>query len=556
MSIITRTRRLSIAAIVVIALSVLSPHAEATGRAQPVADVGNSSKTVPALTADAWSSPLSQTPTLVPAAPGAFHSLPPARLLDTRSGSGAPRAAVMAFDTIDVEVAGRGGVSASNVAAVAINITATRPTASGFLTAYASGDAQPTASNLNFTKAQTVANLVVVPVGADGNISIYNGSSGTVELLADVAGYYLAGTPAAPGTFKSLDPARLLDTRSGSGAPRGAVGGTSSIAVQIAGRGGVSASNVSAVAINITATGTVTGGFLTAYASGATQPTASNLNFAKGQTVANLVIVPVGADGRIRIYNGSSGTVELLADVAGYYLGGTPAAPGTFESVAPFRLLDTRSGNGAPRAAVRGATVLALQVAGRGGVSASNVSAVAINITATGPTSAGYLTAYASGSPQPTASNLNFTKSQSVANVVIVPVGADGKIRIYNGSSGTVELLADVAGYYLKTTTQPVMTWTSPHAVTDNAFDSVSCRVNFCVATDAENAYTYSGSGWSTGTPFNGADGSSYTSVSCASPTYCVAITNSAQAAVFNGSNWTALSPDPFSANDAPASRA
>ena len=49
-----------------------------------------------------------------------------------------------------------------------------------------------------------------------------------------------------------------------------------------------------------------------------TQPDASNLNFAPGQTVPNLVVVPVGTDGKIKIYNGSFGAVDLLVDVAGY----------------------------------------------------------------------------------------------------------------------------------------------------------------------------------------------------------------------------------------------
>jgi hypothetical protein len=38
-----------------------------------------------------------------------------------------------------------------------------------------------------------------------------------------------------------------------------------------------------------------------------------------GQTVANLVIAPVGADGKVALYNGSVGTVQLLADVSGYF---------------------------------------------------------------------------------------------------------------------------------------------------------------------------------------------------------------------------------------------
>ena len=62
------------------------------------------------------------------------------------------------------------------------------PTRSGFVTAYPDGSVRPTASNLNFIAGQTIPNLVVVPVGADGKISLYNGSSGTLNLIGDIAG--------------------------------------------------------------------------------------------------------------------------------------------------------------------------------------------------------------------------------------------------------------------------------------------------------------------------------------------------------------------------------
>ena len=90
----------------------------------------------------------------------------------------------------------------------------------GYLTAWPTGQGQPTASNLNFTPGQTVPNLVVVPVGTDGTIQIFNGSPGTVDVIVDVAGYYLSGTPTAAGTLGPLTPARILDTRGTSTLPR------------------------------------------------------------------------------------------------------------------------------------------------------------------------------------------------------------------------------------------------------------------------------------------------------------------------------------------------
>jgi PKD repeat protein len=141
---------------------------------------------------DGWTStPTSQMVTVVAPAAGSFASLPPARILDTRSGNGAPAAPVAAGGTVALQVTGRGGVPASGVSAVVLNVTVTQPKAVGFITAYPHGTAKPTASNLNFVAGQTVPNLVVALVGADGGVALYNGSSGTVQLIADVAGYYL-----------------------------------------------------------------------------------------------------------------------------------------------------------------------------------------------------------------------------------------------------------------------------------------------------------------------------------------------------------------------------
>ena len=65
---------------------------------------------------------------------------------------------------------------ASGVSAVVLNVTATQPTAPGHLTVYPDGVARPTTSSLNFSAGETIPNLVVAPVGADGKVDFYNGS--------------------------------------------------------------------------------------------------------------------------------------------------------------------------------------------------------------------------------------------------------------------------------------------------------------------------------------------------------------------------------------------
>src|SRR6478735_8846880 len=129
-----------------------------------------------------------------PSAPGAFVSLAPSRLLDTRTGDGGA-GPVAGSGTVHLQVAGRSGVPASGVSAVVMNVTVTSPTRTGYLTAYPDATSRPNASNLNFVQGQTVANLVTVRLGANGKVALTNVSRGSAQLVADVAGYYLVGTP-------------------------------------------------------------------------------------------------------------------------------------------------------------------------------------------------------------------------------------------------------------------------------------------------------------------------------------------------------------------------
>ncbi|GAA3314462.1 hypothetical protein [Arthrobacter ramosus] len=362
---------------------------------------------------------------------GALIPIAPTRFLDTRNTSPVAGGSAVSF-----QVAGVNGIPA-NVSAVTFNLTVANPTSFGFVTAYPSGTARPNASNVNYASGQIVPNLVTVPVGSDGKVTLYNQSSGSAQLIADVSGYYLPAAASAPGDFQALAPSRFLDTRNST-----AVGPGGTVSFQVGGVNGIPAT-VSAVTFNLTVANPTSFGFVTAYASGTARPNASNLNYATGQIVPNSVTVPVGADGKVTLYNQSSGTAQLIADVSGYYLAGTATASGTFQPIAPTRFLDTRNST-----AVAPNGTVSFQVGGVSGIPAT-VSAVTFNLTVANPTSFGFVTAYASGTTLPNASNLNYATGQIVPNQVVVPVGADGKVTLYSQSAGTAQLIADVAGYYL-----------------------------------------------------------------------------------------------------------
>lgn len=373
-----------------------------------------------------------------PLPPSALHFTPlaPARILDTRTGTGAPVGSVGPGVTIRLQVAGLGGVP-SSASAVVMNVTAVAPTAGGYVTVYPSNLNRPNASNLNLLAGRTTPNLVTVELAPDGSVNLFN-AVGAVDLLADVAGYYSTGSPS---TFAPLPPARILDTRTGTGAPKAPVGAGGTITVQVTGVGGVPA-GATAVILNVTAVIPSAGGYVTVYPADLARPNASNLNLTPHVTLPNLVSVKLSAQGTVTLYN-NAGSVNLLADVAGYY---TPSTATLFTPLAPARILDTRTGTGAPKAAVGPGATIRLQVAGAGGVPVG-ATAVIVNVAAVSPTSGGYITVYPSNLSRPNASSLNVSPLVTVANLVVVKLAADGSASLYN-NAGSVDLLADVAGYY------------------------------------------------------------------------------------------------------------
>jgi hypothetical protein len=254
------------------------------------------------------------TPTPDPAGYGFYHPLPPARIMDTRLGLGWG-GKLGHNGTAAVTVTGIGGVPASGVTAVVMNATVTEPTAGSYLTVFPSDATQPVASNLNFGPGQTVPNLVTVKVGADSKVKVYN-AVGSTHVIFDIVGWY--GGAGTDGTlFRSLSPARILDTRTGLGYP-GKLGHNGTAGVDVTGVGGVP-NGAKAIVVNTTVTEATAGSFLTVYPSDASQrPTASNLNFGPGQTVPNLVMVKVPPNGIVNVYN-AAGQVHVIFDVVGYF---------------------------------------------------------------------------------------------------------------------------------------------------------------------------------------------------------------------------------------------
>ena len=434
-------RRRGVAQLLVLTgvVAALAPGAAVAAPADPDPR-GVQSSSPPAL----WPSPTgpSATPTGRTAAgvPSRFVALAPARILDTRTGlGGSPR--LGAGQTMTLQVTGLGGVPAG-ATAVALNLTADKTGGAGFVSAWPAGLAQPTVSNVNVTGAgQSVANLAVVALPANGQVSLF--SSDATDLIADVAGYFVASPSATDGRFVGQVPQRVLDTRSGARVP---ADGT--VDVPIAGHAGVPATGVSAVVLTVTGTEAGGAGFVTTWPTGADRPTASVLNLpGPGATVANLVVVPLGTGGSVSLYSYSGG--HLVADVAGYVTDGSApsSTAGLFVPLTPERVLDSRIGLGFACRVGAGQT-FDLKLANTAGIPASGVGAVLTNLTVAEPGGAGFVTGWPALTARPTASNVNVSGAgHTVAAAAVTAVGQGASVSLYSYSSAHV--LADVAGYFL-----------------------------------------------------------------------------------------------------------
>lgn len=351
-----------------------------------------------------------------------FVPVAPKRVLDTRRQCCGP---VQAGGAAFVDVTDLVPASAT---AIVFNLTGTNATANTVVRARPVLAVESESSSLNLGPGEDRANLVTVALGTiigKREVELSN-HVGSVDLIADLAGYYVNDTSGSRYTTQS--PQRVLDTREQGGpvGPRGA------ITLDLSNRLPATAT---AVTFNLTGTNNTAGTFVTAWPHGTPQPTASNLNLPAWSTRPNLVTVAVGPDRKVDLGN-NAGAIDLIVDVAGYYATdqGDP-----FFSLTPTRTLDTRT-----TSAIGAGESRTLDLSRWLPASAK---AVLYNLTATNPTGATFVTAYPAGTALPNASNLNLVAGQTAPNLAVTALGAGGKLALRN-NNGSIDLITDIAGYF------------------------------------------------------------------------------------------------------------
>jgi hypothetical protein len=227
--------------------------------------------------------------------------------------------------------------------------------------------------------------------------------------------------------------------------------------------------NATAVVLNVTEVAGTASSLLTVYPYGTGMPKASNLNFAPGKVIANLVTVTLGQGGAVDIYN-ALGTVNVLADVEGWF---TPQASSTvsgeFHPISPVRVCDTRSTSQTPtckaHGPITGGGALLVNVTGSGAdaiPSNGTAAAVVVNLTGVAGSASTYLSLSPtnsngqcpySGTNAPKFSTINLTAGLVAANRVMIalgpssPGGSDTSLCVYN-STGNINVLIDAGGWF------------------------------------------------------------------------------------------------------------
>jgi len=157
----------------------------------------------------------------------ALIPIAPCRLVDTRAASavGDRATPVGQGEVVEFAVWGANGNCDIPTTATGIssNVTAVDPTAASYLTVYPADAPQPLASNLNWTPTSPpTPNHVTVGLSASGAIRVFN-NAGAIDVIIDIAGYYVTSTAGSPGPAGSVGPAGATGA-AGPGGPVGPAG--------------------------------------------------------------------------------------------------------------------------------------------------------------------------------------------------------------------------------------------------------------------------------------------------------------------------------------------
>lgn len=368
------------------------------------------------------------------------------RLLDTDTGEGGYSTPMPAGGWRTVQVAGRFGIpDDGSVGAVSLVASFQNMTTEGELRGRPDADTPSTMLG----KYGGVDNRMttfggVLAVADDGTIQVQ--AQTETRLILHVQGYYTSiEDGVAAGGFVPMNGTRIVDTRSGLGAPKAQLSSGSSIDIQVTGIASGIPSTASGVIVNMIAVNTSTErGWLTSYPTGTTRPV-TVFHYPPQLNTSMQAQLELSDSGHITIYNNLTAT-NLVVEVQGYFTAEDSEGVSAFTPAAG-RAYDSRvtGGSYAPN------ETRSIPIAGVDGVPAvgSGISAVVMTLTSLGTTTGtGGATVWADGTPKPGTISINLGAGTLRSNTITVPLGANGAVSLKHVGDGNANYIIDIQGWY------------------------------------------------------------------------------------------------------------
>jgi len=434
---------------------------------------------------------------------GEFHAVTPTRIFDSRkpeldvAPTGIKPTGPGNEVVFDVPIAGLDPLPAwtddgtghdANVLAVVATVAVIAPTQRGHLTMYPTGETPDTTAVNNYEVGQIVTNSAVLRPGKDGKVSIhlFTNAPGTAHMIIDVTGWFSTSAyPDNGARVVPIEPTRIFDTNLGQFGGANLVGtrvvdvdvlnavdtATGAPLIPVADRG-----RVVGVVLNLTGVNAFGGSVQTHMSivpdpfdvnDDAQWPSTVSINLAKGQTRGAVSILPLGTDGKVRLFS-LQGETRAVIDVTGYLV--TGADPSTragrvIPLKAPFRAFDTRDdtffdqplgpANAEPWSfsAFAGDVKVDGEAVGAQSALIGNLAAFSLQPSPSWQSfpERSHMTVYpadvskAKGecADPPTIANVNYTQSEVVPNMALLRYGSDARVCVFN-LDGYVDYLLDV----------------------------------------------------------------------------------------------------------------
>lgn len=298
------------------------------------------------------------------------------------------------------------------------------------------------------TPGQSISNAAVISIGVNGGISAYV-SQGNTNITVDVQGYFTAGARPDGGRFVPVDANRVLDTRTGLGQTAAhTLSPFETIDVQIGGTSQVTPSTPLAAFVNVTTISPSAAGGVMVYASDKSRPTTDAINYGIN-TQAGAMIVAVGGDGKVKLYNDSSHAQNFALDIQGYFTPEVAVATddGSF-TVARGRAYDSRLDQVAGQLGPNEQRDIV--VGGQFGIPPWTMPTVLVNVGVMNATVGSYVNVWSESADEPATSTVNYVSGTSATrSLTAITLSSEGKISLKNHSAVTsIDFTIDLQGWF------------------------------------------------------------------------------------------------------------